>query len=141
MTLVAKREKYLDKLIARKWNSMAKVVTGVRRSGKSFLLFNLFVNHLLEEKVPEDHIIAIDLESRENAKFRDADALRAECDRVKEEFSLTRKRLIDRMQDESESLGANYVYLNILQESQELISTLRHLLRAARNFQTEVSIF
>ena len=76
----------------------------------------------------------------ENRRFRDADALRAECDRVKEQFSLTRKRLIDRMQDESESLGANYVYLNILQESQELISTLRHLLRAARNFQTEVNI-
>lgn len=76
----------------------------------------------------------------ENRRFRDADALRAECDRVKEEFSLTRKRLIDRMQDESESLGANYVYLNMLQESQELISTLRHLLRAARNFQTEVNI-
>ena len=75
-----------------------------------------------------------------NRRFRDADALRAECDRVKEQFSLTRKRLIDRMQDESESLGANYVYLNILQESQELISTLRHLLRAARNFQTEVNI-
>lgn len=73
-------------------------------------------------------------------RFRDADALRAECDRVKEQFSLTRKRLIDRMQDESESLGANYVYLNILQESQELISTLRHLLRAARNFQTDVNI-
>lgn len=76
----------------------------------------------------------------EQGRFRDADALRAECDRVKEEFSLTRKRLIDRMQDESESLGANYVYLNILQESQELISTLRHLLRAAKNFQTEVKI-
>ena len=76
----------------------------------------------------------------EQRRFRDADALRAECDRVKEQFSLTRKRLIDRMQDESESLGANYVYLNILQESQELISTLRHLLRAARNFQTEVNI-
>lgn len=73
-------------------------------------------------------------------RFRDADALRAECDRVKEQFSLTRKRLIDRMQDESESLGANYVYLNLLQESQELISTLRHMLRAARNFQTDVNI-
>ena len=76
----------------------------------------------------------------ERRRFRDADALRAECDRVKEEFSLTRKRLIDRMQDESESLGANYVYLNLLQESQELISALRHMLRAARNFQTEVNI-
>lgn len=76
----------------------------------------------------------------ERRRFRDADALRAECDRVKEQISLSRKRLIDRMQDESENLGANYVYLNILQESQELISTLRHLLRATRNFQTEVNI-
>lgn len=76
----------------------------------------------------------------EHRRFRDADSLRAECDRVQGQLSLTRKRLIDRMQDESESLGANYVYLNILQESQELISTLRHLLRATRNFQTEVNI-
>lgn len=76
----------------------------------------------------------------ERRRFRDADALRAECDRVKEQMSLTRKQLIDRMQDESESLGANYVYLNLLQESQELISALRHLLRSARNFQTMVNI-
>ena len=106
--------------------------------------FEPISRHCIDEFRPmRDELVFLIDKTRtllENRRFRDADALRAECDRVKEEFSLTRKRLIDRMQDESESLGANYVYLNMLQESQELISTLRHLLRAARNFQTEVNI-
>lgn len=69
-------------------------------------------------------------------RYRDADALRAECDRVKEEISLTRKRQFDRMQSDDEPISTSYVYLNLLQESQELLSAVRHLLRAARNFQT-----
>ena len=73
-------------------------------------------------------------------RYRDADALRAECDRVKEEISLTRKRQLDRMQNEDELLSTAYVYLNLLQESQELISSIRHLLRAARNFQTSDNV-
>ena len=73
-------------------------------------------------------------------RYRDADALRAECDRVKEEISLTRKRQLDRMQNDDELLSIAYVYLNLLQESQELISAIRHLLRAAKNFQTNDNV-
>lgn len=76
----------------------------------------------------------------EEHRYRDADALRAECEYVKEQFSLTRKRQIDRMQDESDNIGTSYVYLNLLQESQELISAVRHMLRAARNFQTSDNV-
>lgn len=70
-----KRDKYLHDLINRIHNSLIKVVTGIRRSGKSFLLFHLFKNYLLESGVPESHIIAIELDQRKYRQFRDPDAL------------------------------------------------------------------
>ena len=73
--MVIERKIHLQKLIEGKHNGMIKVVTGIRRSGKSFLLFNLFVNHLKEQGVTPDHIIGIDLEDRRNKLLRDPDAL------------------------------------------------------------------
>lgn len=73
--MVIERNTHLQKLIEGKHNGMIKVVTGIRRSGKSFLLFNLFVNHLKETGVTPDHIIGIDLEDRRNKSLRDPDAL------------------------------------------------------------------
>ena len=69
------RQRYLDKLIAHKHNHQIKVITGIRRSGKSFLLFNIFHNHLIECGISNDHIIKIDLEDRRNKSLRDPDAL------------------------------------------------------------------
>ena len=63
------------------------------------------------------------------------DTLREECDVLKSNLSRLRKQQMDRMQDVSENLSVSYVYLSLLQESQEIVSSLRHLLRAARNFQ------
>ena len=74
------RKRYLDKLIAHKHNHQIKVVTGIRRCGKSFLLFNLFYNHLLQSGVDTDHIIRIDLEDRRQKALRDPDALLAYID-------------------------------------------------------------
>ena len=65
------RDRYLDRLIARKNNGLIKIVTGVRRCGKSYLLFNLFREHLEQSGVDEDHIIAIALDSEENRELRD----------------------------------------------------------------------
>lgn len=70
-----KRDVHLRKLIDSKHNGMIKVVTGVRRCGKSYLLFNLFCQHLKEEGIAEDHIIKVDLEDRRNKALRNPDAL------------------------------------------------------------------
>jgi len=73
--MVIKRDIHLKKLIDSKHNGMIKVVTGVRRCGKSYLLFNLFCQHLKEEGIADDHIIKVDLEDRRNKALRDPDAL------------------------------------------------------------------
>lgn len=69
------RSKYLKQLIAAKGNGMIKIVTGIRRSGKSFLLMNIFHQHLVGEGVAEDHIIEISLDNRKNKRLRNPDML------------------------------------------------------------------
>ena len=64
------RSKYLDQLINKKENGKIKIVTGLRRCGKSVLLNEIFYNHLRQEGVGEDHIIRLSLEDAENAKYR-----------------------------------------------------------------------
>ena len=71
--MIIQRDSYLNKLISRKQNGLIKVVTGVRRCGKSFLLFNLFHNHLVNSGVDEDHIIEVALDDRSNKHLRDPD--------------------------------------------------------------------
>lgn len=75
MDMIIKRDYYLQQLIAGKSNHLIKIVTGIRRSGKSFLLFNLFHQHLLENGVPHDHIIEIALDDRMNIALRDPDEI------------------------------------------------------------------
>lgn len=70
-----KRDYYLNKLIMKKHNGLIKVVTGIRRCGKSYLLFSLFRNHLIENGVDENHIIEIAFDSFENKQLRDPEVL------------------------------------------------------------------
>lgn len=70
-----RRNIYLNRLITRRHNHRIKIVTGVRRSGKSFLLFNLFSEWLLANGVEKDNILKIDLEDRRNKTLRNPDAL------------------------------------------------------------------
>lgn len=70
-----KRDYYLNKLITKKHNGLIKVITGIRRCGKSYLLFTLFKNHLTESGVADDHIIEIPFDSFENKKYRDPEIL------------------------------------------------------------------
>ena len=69
--MVVKRDIYLNKLISKKHNGLIKVVTGVRRCGKSYLLFSLFKEHLLSEGVDQKHIIEIAFDAFENKRFQD----------------------------------------------------------------------
>ena len=75
VALEIKRDYYLQKLIAKKHNGLIKVITGMRRCGKSYLLFTLFKKHLLESGVAEDHIVEIPFDSFENKKYRDPEVL------------------------------------------------------------------
>lgn len=70
-----KRDRYLQQLIESRQNGFIKVITGIRRCGKSYLLNVLFYNYLLENGVKDDHIIRVDLEDRMNKDLRDPDAM------------------------------------------------------------------
>lgn len=70
-----KRNRYLNTLISKKHNGLIKVITGMRRCGKSYLLFTLFKEHLLSGGIDEDHIIEIAFDAFENKKYRNPDVL------------------------------------------------------------------
>lgn len=71
MNMIIKRDKYLDELIGWKHTDLIKIVTGLRRRGKSFLLFNLFHQHLLSSGTDESHIIEIALDDISNEALRE----------------------------------------------------------------------
>lgn len=107
-----KRDVYLKKLIRKKKNGLIKVVTGVRRCGKSYLLFHLFHNYLLEEGVPEDHMIEVALDDRRNKALRDPDAML--------------QYIEERMQDK----GDYYIILDEVQymdEFEDVLNSLLHI--------------
>ena len=73
--MIVNRYRYIERLSRSKNNGLIKIITGLRRSGKSFLLKKLFHQHLLDEGVREDHILVIDMESRKNREFKNPDYL------------------------------------------------------------------
>ena len=73
--MLFERKHYLNLLQNADGNGMIKVITGIRRCGKSFLLFNLFRKRLIEKGIHEDHIIQVNLEDRRNKRLRDPDVL------------------------------------------------------------------
>ena len=73
--MIVSRYRYIEHLSRSKNNGLIKIITGLRRSGKSFLLKKLFHQHLLDEGVREDHILVIDMESRKNREFKNPDYL------------------------------------------------------------------
>lgn len=96
---MVKRDSYMHRLIHSMWNGEIKVITGIRRCGKSVLLFDLFFEYLLSRKVPEDHILRIELDQRRYYKFRNPITLCEHVesivqDRIDEKFYL----LIDEVQ-------------------------------------------
>jgi len=73
--MVIQRDYYLERLIAAKGNRMIKIITGIRRCGKSFLLFELFHQHLTAEGIDDNHIIGVALDDRLNMEYRNPDNL------------------------------------------------------------------
>lgn len=78
--MVINRDIYLNRLIASKHNGLIKIITGLRRCGKSYLLFKLFKEHLRNVGVDDNHIIQVDLEDRRNKNLRNPDVLLAHID-------------------------------------------------------------
>ena len=110
-----KRDKYLNDLINRMHNGMIKVVTGIRRCGKSYLLFNIFKNYLLEHGVAASHIITIELDQRKNKKYRDPDTI------------------LDYIESLIEDDEQYYIMLDevqMLQEFEEVLNSLLHIKNA-----------
>ena len=69
------REQYVNELLAKRWNGKVKIITGIRRCGKSFLLSTLYKNHLLKEGVPEDAFVEIALDRKSDVAFRNPETL------------------------------------------------------------------
>lgn len=80
--MLFERKYYLSQLQNADGNGMIKIITGMRRCGKSFLLFNIFLKSLLERGIHEDHIIKVNLEDRRNKKLRNPDALLEHIDKL-----------------------------------------------------------
>lgn len=110
-----KRDIYLDRLIRREKNGLIKVVTGVRRCGKSYLLFNLFHNYLLDKGVQENHIIEIALDDRSNKELRDPDNM----------LKYVKERIVDR--------ETYYIILDevqLLAEFEDVLNSFMHIRNA-----------
>ena len=73
--MIIDRKEYLDKLYAKRWNGKVKIITGIRRCGKSFLLFKLFKNRLLEEGLQETDFVEIALDRKSDIKYRNPNLL------------------------------------------------------------------
>ena len=76
-----KRDLYLNQIIRNMWNGDIKVITGIRRCGKSVLLFNLFYEYLLSHGISDDNIIRIELDQRRYYKYRNPIVL---CEYIEE---------------------------------------------------------
>lgn len=118
--MIIQRDNYLKRLIAAKGNRMIKIITGIRRCGKSFLLFELFHNHLNSEGVDDSHIIEIALDDRLNIEYRNPDKL----------LTYIKSRIVDKKQ--------HYVLLDEIQLVDDFVDVLNSLLHI-RNVDTFVT--
>lgn len=107
-----KRDKYLADLINRMNNGMIKVVTGIRRCGKSYLIFTIFKNYLKEQGIDESHIVTIELDQRKDKKYRDPDVI----------LEYIESRIID---DEKFYILLDEVQM--LEDFEEVLNSLLHI--------------
>lgn len=110
--MIIKRDYYLNQLIESRHNGLIKIITGLRRSGKSYLLFKLFASYLKEQGVDDNHIIKVDLEDRRNISLRNPDALLAHIDSLMKDSDMY-YILLDEVQHVSEFEDVLNSYLKI----------------------------
>lgn len=122
-----KREVYLDRLIARKHNGFIKVITGIRRSGKSYLLNTLFYNHLLSEGIKENHIIQFAFDSAEDLLKIGEDPL--ELDNGKEERKVDPSKFLAWIMPQISDGDIYYILLDEVQKLGAFESVLNGFLR------------
>ena len=108
--MIIQRPYYLNRLLKSKHNGLVKIVTGIRRCGKSYLLFELFHRHLVESGIDESHIIEVALDDRIYASLRDPDKM----------LAYVRDRITDQQQ--------YYVILDEVQLLDEFVDVLNSLL-------------
>lgn len=109
--MIIERNTYLQQLIAKRHNGKIKIITGIRRCGKSFLLSTIFGNWLRAQGVDDNHIVIIDLEDRHNIALRDPDALLAYIDSKIQDMQM-HYILIDEIQMVDEFHDVLNSYLN-----------------------------
>lgn len=117
---IIKRDLYLNKLIERKENELIKIITGIRRCGKSYLLDPIFKDYLLDDGVKEDHIIKLELDSIENEEYTDP------------------KKLYEYVMDKIKDEETYYVLLDEIQKVTNFESVLNSFLRK-RNLDVYVT--
>ena len=110
--MIVERNTYLQKLLSKRHNGMIKVLTGMRRCGKSFLLFNLFAEYLKEEGIDDSHIIKVNLEDRRNKNLRNPDKLLEHIDSLMTDNNMY-YILLDEVQmvDEFEDVLNSYLHV------------------------------
>ncbi len=73
--MIINRSQYIEQLLAKRWNGKVKILTGIRRSGKSFLLSTLFKNRLIEEGVRDEDFVEVALDRKSDIKYRNPNLL------------------------------------------------------------------
>ena len=122
-----KRDVYLDQLIVRKHNGLIKVITGIRRSGKSYLLNTLFYRHLIAENISEDHIIKFAFDSAEDLLKIGEDPI--VLDNEKEDRKVDPSKFINWLMPQIKGDGMYYLLLDEVWKLGAFESVLNGFLR------------
>lgn len=127
-----KRDRYLKKIISFMWDGQVKVITGIRRCGKSYLLRNLFKSYLLGEGVAEDHILSFELDLTRDIRYRNPLELAARVREIVEHSADQYYLFVDEIQmsdevPESLQSGRKEDYLLRCAQRFEVIAQLGHL--------------